>query len=315
MSLDSNGSFSPAYQRSLLVLSAAMVMFAAKLFHISETCNLLNLLLESDVDPYIGISDDFQVYVKSASEMKKYGSDSDNEEALSVLANLRDKGNEADKIVFSILVESLSTITKFETEDIAKQLSEGFVPDEDFMFGPQSMLDMDHIQRSADSKGSHSFDGNVELLGNSLVEDDATSIPSAADISRFIPKLPASASPSVAHIVSISQLLESALEVAGQVAGTSVSTSPLPYSTMTNQCDVFGTDTRKKLSNWLTYDSQCPQTSSFLLPSLSATGQCGIEKTSTGKQVLGSVPSTTSWLALKLPPASPFDNFLKAARG
>ncbi|KAL6558021.1 hypothetical protein OROMI_018371 [Orobanche minor] len=313
MSLDSNGSFPPAYQRLLLVLSTAMVMFAAKLYHISETCNLLNLLLESDVDPYIGISDDFQVYVKSPSEMKNYGSDSDNEEALSVLVNLRDKGYEADKIVFSMLVESLSTITKFETEDIAKQLSEGFVPDEDFMFGPQSMLDMDHIQRAADSKGSHSFDG--ELLGNSLVEDDATSIPSAADISRLIPKLPASASPSVSHIVSIGQLLESALEVAGQVAGTSVSTSPLPYSTMTNQCDVFGTDTRKKISNWLTYDSQCPQTNSFLLPSLSATGQCGIEKTTNGEQVLGSVPSTTSWLALKLPPASPFDNFLKAARG
>lgn len=48
---------------------------------------------------------------------------------------------------------------KFEAEEIAKQLSEGFVPDEAFMFGPQSMLDMDHIQRAAHSKGSQSFDG------------------------------------------------------------------------------------------------------------------------------------------------------------
>lgn len=43
------GSLPPAYQRSLLVLSTAMVMFAAKLYHITETHNLLNFLLESDV--------------------------------------------------------------------------------------------------------------------------------------------------------------------------------------------------------------------------------------------------------------------------
>lgn len=37
------------YQRSLLVLSTAMVMFAAKLYHVADTTNLLNLLIESDV--------------------------------------------------------------------------------------------------------------------------------------------------------------------------------------------------------------------------------------------------------------------------
>lgn len=48
---------------------------------------------------------------------------------------------------------------KFEPEEVAEQLSEGFVPDEAFMFGSQLTLDMDHIQRAAHSKGSQSFDG------------------------------------------------------------------------------------------------------------------------------------------------------------
>jgi protein EFR3 len=39
--------------------------------------------------------------------------------------------------------------------------------------------------------------------------------------------------------------------VAGQVAGASVSTSPLPYGTMTSQCEALGLGTRKKLSSWL----------------------------------------------------------------
>lgn len=45
-----------------------------------------------------------------------------------------------------------------------------------------------------------------------------------------------------------------ALEVAGQVAGTSVTTSPLPYNTMASQCEALGTGTRKKLSNWLAHE-------------------------------------------------------------
>ncbi|KAL3651352.1 hypothetical protein CASFOL_004354 [Castilleja foliolosa] len=312
MALDTNnGSLHPAYQRLLLVLSTAMVMFAAKLYHIDETRELLSLLSVSDVDPYVGISDDFQIYVKSQSEMKDYGSASDNKEALSTLVEVRDKAFETDETVFSILAEGLSTITKFEAEDIIKKLSEGFVPDEAFMF------DMDNINWAAHSKGSQSFDGEFSV--NSIVEDDAMSISSVADISRLIPRVPASASPSMSHIVSIGQLLESALEVAGQVAGTCVSTSPLPYSAMTNQCEAFGSDTRKKLSNWLTYDdiNSSPKTNGFLLPSV--TGQSAIEKTAMitcGEPVIESVLSTNNtWLALRLPPASPFDNFLRAARG
>ncbi|KAK9676082.1 hypothetical protein RND81_11G052500 [Saponaria officinalis] len=46
-----------------------------------------------------------------------------------------------------------------------------------------------------------------------------------------------------------------ALEVAGQVVGTSVSTSPLPYSTMAGHCEALETSTRKKLSNWLSQEN------------------------------------------------------------
>lgn len=48
------------------------------------------------------------------------------------------------------------------------------------------------------------------------------------------------------------------LHVAGQVAVSSVSTSPLPYGTMASQCEALGLGSRKKLSSWLVnngYDS------------------------------------------------------------
>jgi len=39
------------------------------------------------------------------------------------------------------------------------------------------------------------------------------------------------------------------------VAGTAVSTSPLPYNTMASQCESLGTFARKKLSNWLAFEN------------------------------------------------------------
>ncbi|KAL2490399.1 Uncharacterized protein Adt_26027 [Abeliophyllum distichum] len=323
-----NGSLPPAYQRLLHVLSTAMLMFAAKIYHFADSNNLRNLLFQCDVDPYLGIKDDFQVYLKPQSDVGEYGSAADNQEASSILAELQKKTTESEKNMLEIIVESLSSITQLEGEDLAKQLSEGFMPDDTFMFGPQSMLNMDHVQNVAHAKGSPSFDGVccvflfvLEILlairsfsANSYVEDDSISISSVADISSFIPKVPASPSPSMSHIVSIGQLLESALEVAGQVAGTSVSTSPLPYSAMTNQCESLGVDTRKRLSNWLIHENHCTKANDVFLPPFPADGLSAVRKISSDDQPSAALPASP-WLALRLPPASPFDNFLRAARG
>ncbi|KAF5952160.1 hypothetical protein HYC85_010104 [Camellia sinensis] len=314
MSLDpNNGMWPPTYQRLVLILSTAMLMFAAKLYQIPDLNDLINSLVECDVDPYLGISDDFQVYVKPGADVREYGSVTDNQVATSLLFDLRNKISESDKILVDILVQNLSSSVELDVADLVKQLSEPFTPDDAFMFGPQSILDLDHIQAIANSKETLSCDG--DFLTNLIAEDDAMSESSVADLSRFIPKMPAS--PSMSHIVSIGQLLESALEVAGQVAGTSVSTSPLPYSTMASQCEALGTGARKKLSNWLTQESHYTKTSEKVLPSFSADGLSEIRKVTNREgsvPVQGAMPQMDPWLALKLPPASPFDNFLRAAR-
>lgn len=64
------------------------------------------------MDPYVGITDDFQVYVKHQYAEKNYGTASDNEEASTTLLQLRDKAYESDRVVFSTLVESLSAVTQ-----------------------------------------------------------------------------------------------------------------------------------------------------------------------------------------------------------
>lgn len=303
--------FPPACQRSILILSTGMLMSAAKIYNIPELSDLLKSFVPQNVDPYVGISDDLQVYVNPQADVNGYGSATDNEAATSLLIELQSKLYESDKIIVDIIVRSLSSITELEADDLVKQLTETFTPDDAFMFGPQSFLDSDHIQIASHSKESLSFDGG-ELLSNSLAEYDITSESSVADISRFIPNVPAS--PCASHIVSIGQLLESALEVAGQVAGTSVSTSPLPYSTIASQCEAFGTGTRKKLSTWLVQENHYARAIDKL-PAFPANGASAIKKISINDGFVreGALPQDP-WLAMRLPPASPFDNFLRAAQ-
>ncbi|GLT88420.1 hypothetical protein SLE2022_064470 [Rubroshorea leprosula] len=309
VSLDpNNGMLTPVCQRSILALSIGMLMSAAKIYHIPEL-NDLKSLIPCDVDPYLCISDDFQVFVRPEADLRQYGSASDNQLASSVLFELRDKMFEPNNYIADILVRNLSSITELDKDDLMKQLFEQFTPDDAFVFGPRSMLDLDHNQVTF-SKESLSFDEDIPAI--SLVDDDARSEASVADLSRFIPKIPPS--PSISHVLSIGQLLESALEVAGHVAATSVSSSPLPYDAMASQCEALTSGTRKKLSNWLAQENHQSRTPGRFLPTAVPVDGCNAfwEITSNAglsKAVLPRDPC----LGVRLPPASPFDNFLKAA--
>ncbi|PON57610.1 Coatomer beta subunit [Trema orientale] len=311
ISLDpNNGMLPPSCQRSVLVLSMGMLMFASKIYHIPDLNDFIKSLIPTDVDPFLGISDDLQVYVKPDADVREYGSATDNQLATSILFQLRNKIYESENVVIDILVQNLTNITKLEAEDVLKQLSESFRPDDAFTFGPRSALDLDHDQMVAHSKESLSFDGDIPT--NSVVEDDATSELSVADLSRFIPRMPSSSSGS--HIISIGQLLESALEVAGHVAGSSVSTSPLPYNAMASQCEALGTGTRKKLSNWLAHENHHGKAADRSFSAFPRDSRKTLYKiTSEGRPAPGAAISQDPWLSMRLPPASPFDNFLKAA--
>ncbi|KAJ4969378.1 hypothetical protein NE237_016079 [Protea cynaroides] len=310
ISLDpSNGMLLPSCQRSLFMLATAMLMFSAKTYNVPDLNDLLKSVVSNHVDPFLGIGDDLQLYIKLQADVRECGSAADHQAASSFLSKLRETFHESDKVILDILVRSLSRATELDAEDLVRQLSVAFTPDDAIMFAPQSVLDLDHLQTNSLSKESFSFDGDFQA--SSSVEDDVISESSVADLSRFIPKIPTSAS--LSHVISVGQLLESALEVAGQVAGTSVSTSPLPYSTMASHCEALGTGSRMKLSNWLAHETH----NSRLVdqPSLasSANGISAIQKIINDDGPIRTLLPTEPWSVLRLPPASPFDNFLKAA--
>lgn len=278
-----------------------MLMFAAKIYQIPHICEMLKAQLPGDVDPYLFIGDDLQLHVRPQANMKDFGSSSDSQMATSMLFEMRSKVELSNTIITDIVAKNLPKLSKLEEADVKMQILEQFTPDDAFMFGSRPNIEPQPNQSI--SKESLSFDEDIPA--GSMVEDEVTSELSV----RFPPR--GSPSPSIPQVISIGQLMESALEVAGQVVGSSVSTSPLPYDTMTNRCETFGTGTREKLSRWLATENR--QMNGLYGNSLEESS--ALEKVVEDGNIYGreSGMLQDSWSMMRLPPASPFDNFLKAA--
>ncbi|CAN6467929.1 unnamed protein product [Victoria cruziana] len=307
VSLDPDGKLSPSQQRSLYTLATAMLISAAKIYHIPELIELLKMSFGSNsMDPYISIADDLYIYVKPPVDLKEYGTNSDENAALSLLSSLRVAESESGNALVDVIVRGVSGKTEFDVDGLATELSDIFVPDDTFLLGPQSLLDVGTSKTTARTKESLSMD--EDLPTHALIEDDVASESSMCELPRCVAKSPPA---SLSQIISVGQLLESALEVAGHVASASVATSPLSYSTMASQCEALGLGTRKKLSSWLVQDPKVEflSFSNDAQPSRQAVDAKDRSETDRQKDGLPQEP----WQALRLPPASPFDNFLKAA--
>ncbi|XP_048637622.1 protein SEMI-ROLLED LEAF 2-like [Brassica napus] len=294
LSLDlNNGTLSTVCKRLILALSTSTLMFAAKIYQIPHICEVLKGQLPGEVDPYLFIGDDLLLHVRTNANMKDFGSSGDNQMATSMLFEMRSKVELSNTIITDIVAKHLSKSIKLDEADVKMQLSEPFTPDDAFMFGSRPMIELE--PNKSISKESLPFDEDVHA--GSVVEDEVTSELSV----RFQPR--GSPSSSIPQVISIDQLMESALEVAaGQVVVSSVSTSPLPYDTMTNRCETFGTGTRQKISKWLATENR--QVNGLYRNSLEES--CALEKVTEDNR-------RESWSMMSLPPTSPFDNFLKAA--
>ncbi|XP_013660832.2 protein SEMI-ROLLED LEAF 2-like [Brassica napus] len=302
LSLDlNNGTLPTVCKRLILALSTSTLMFAAKIYQIPHICKILKSQLPGDVDPYLFIGDDLQLHVKPHANMKDFGSSSDSQMATSMLFEMRSKVELSNTIITDVVAKNLSKVSKLQEADVQMQLSEPFTPDDAFMFGSRPIVESGPNQSI--SKESLSFDEDVPA--GSVVEDEVTSELSV----RFQPR--GSPSSSTPQVISIGQLMESALEVAGQVVVSSVSTSPLPYDTMTNRCETFGTGTRQKLSRWLATENR--QVNGLYRNSSEESS--ALEKVTEDGSIYGRECGVfqDTWSMMSLPPASPFDNFLKAA--
>lgn len=327
VSLDSTGLLPPSRRRSLFTLATAMLVFAARVYNIPEIIDVAKGSLTANIDdPYLELSEDDRLIVKAHADLKEYGSISDDGASLSSLLAVMLTESESNEALVHMIVQALCTSSD-DDGNIAKELSETFSPVDGFAFGPQLLLESGNGHKAGFSKESLSFD--EALPASSCMDEDLISETSAADIPRILSKTYVPAPPP--HIISVGQLLESALEAAGHVASAAVSTSPLPFSAMASQCEAFGSSTRRKLSVWMNEETNS-DTLLLTLPANEESERTFVPQNfgeNEGKvamqrdQGMDKIPSSCylyrgplphePWQAMRLPAASPFDNFLKAA--
>ncbi|XP_078160554.1 protein SEMI-ROLLED LEAF 2 [Carex rostrata] len=295
----------PACQRSLYTMSMSMLAFAGKLYNITKLTDSLKRFTCSNIDPYLRIGEDLLLYVRLQSDLNNFGSDTDHDMARCTLNEVRDAGF-SDQQLLDIIAQALSNLTNLKKDVLVKLLSEKFVPEDLPLFGSATVLDW--VNAHAFSEESLSLD--EECSRTSSVDDGIANESPATNFSSLVPKM--TPQPSLPNVISVGQLLESVLHVAGQVAVSSVSTSPLPYGTMASQCEALGLGSRKKLSSWLVNNGYDSAEDSATLD-LHGGPHIPIQKVNSCSSEIELAKPTEPWLTLKLPPSSPFDNFLKAA--
>ncbi|MCO5571983.1 hypothetical protein L7F22_025734 [Adiantum nelumboides] len=264
------------------------------------------------VDPFLEIDSNGLRATKLDAQL--YGTPAYNASASEWLASIRMEIIPNDTLV-SLVLGNLSTSFETELSSLRDELLQMFSPDDGFTFGLDIQLNTTHPWNSLLFEKMVSFNEVIEP------KDDLISDISCIDLPQLLSKTPIH-TPAV-NVVGVSQLLESALETAGQVAGAPVLTAPLSYSAVAMRCEAFGTNARRNLSVWMDLGVTNP-TLSLTSGIESQAGKANVlwaNKTfvgmdaSEGPIALKLPFEMTNELkqTLQLPPVSHYDNFLRAA--
>ncbi|XP_020236010.1 protein EFR3 homolog cmp44E isoform X2 [Cajanus cajan] len=323
LSLDQEG-LQPSRRRSLFTLASYMLIFSARAGNFLELIPKVKAsLTKTTVDPFLELVDDVRlqaVYIES--EKIIYGSQEDDVSAMKSLSAVKLDDKQLKETVISCFLTKFSKLSEDELSSIKKQLVQGFSPDDAYPLGPPLFME---TPRESSPLAQIEFPDFDEIVAPVALIDEETRLePSGSQSDRK-----SSLSSNSPDILSVNQLLQSVLETARQVASVTVSSTPVPYDQMKNQCEALVTGKQQKMS--VLHSFKHPQETRAIV--LSSENEMEVSplpiKTleySEGDLKLVSQEQFPAQYqvrlcsydfgqqySLKLPPASPFDKFLKAA--
>ncbi|KAF6161300.1 hypothetical protein GIB67_009187 [Kingdonia uniflora] len=310
ISLDQEGGLQLSRRRSLFTLASAMLIFSAKAANLPELVPYVKASLTHEtVDPFLELVDDMKlqaVYTLSNSEKTISCSKEDEVMASKSLSEVEADDEKLREIVSSHFLKK----SKDEFSGIKEQLLEGFSPDDVYPLGAALFLE---TPRPCSPLAEMVFQAFNEIMpASTLTDDEAFNEDSGNQSDRT------SLAINTLDILSVNQLLDSVLETARQVATYPLSTTPIPYDQMKNQCEALVMGKHQKMSTLLSLKNQ-----------QEAKGVIGFSKENEKKrlafltmkmEIVEKVRgqdqmscSTEYEQSFRLPPSSPYDKFLKAA--
>ncbi|KAJ7980704.1 Arm repeat superfamily protein [Quillaja saponaria] len=320
ISLDKEGGLHPSHRRSLFTLASYMLIFSARAGNFPDLIPIVKAsLTEKTVDPFLELVDDIRlqaVYVESGKETIVYGSQEDEVTALKSLSAVELDEKQLKETVISYFMINFAKLSEDELSSIKKQLQLGFSPDDAYPLGPPLFME---TPRPCSPLAQLEFPDFDEILPPVALTDEEV----VPEPSRSLSDRKTSLSINTVDILSVNQLLESVLETARQVASFPVSSAPVPYDEMKNQCEALVKGKQNKMSVLHSFKHQQGTKASVLssenekrLLPLPATRMEFSEedmKLVTKDHILSCSHEYGQQHSFRLPPSSPFDKFLKAA--
>ncbi|XP_019413638.1 PREDICTED: uncharacterized protein LOC109325629 isoform X2 [Lupinus angustifolius] len=321
ISLDQEGGLRPSHRRSLFTLASYMLIFCARAGNFPELIPKVQAsLMKKMVDPFLELVDDVRlqaVYLES--EKIIYGSQEDDAAAMKSLSAVELDDNQLKETIILYFQTKFSKLSEDELSSIKEQLVQGFSPDDAYPLGPPLFME---TPRLCSPLAQIEFPDFAETEFPVALVDEESGLESSASQSEY--KLPPSATVNDLDILSVNQLLESILETARQVASFPISSNPVPYDQMKNQCEALVTGKHQKMS--VLHSFKHPQETRAIVLSSEIRVSPPPTKTLEYREDDLKLVSQEQYQirhcsydcgqqhSLRLPPSSPFDKFLKAAR-
>ncbi|KAJ9543772.1 hypothetical protein OSB04_023479 [Centaurea solstitialis] len=311
ISLAEGGALPPSRRRSLYTLATSMTIISAKAFSIVPLVPIAKATLANKmVDPYLCLVEDCKLTVGTGTNTIAFGSKEDDMAALKSLSDVKLAEDQSMESMAGTISKYLETASEAEVSSFKEQLLNRFVPDEDVV----SMGSPSPSSLAKNSEDHYSTDDDASLF----MDDDPL-----GDFAENTNRLSVTSPES--DFLSVNQLLDSVMESAQQVGRMSLNVSPeVSYLEMTNQCD----GKRMNMSNLISIQQRHVNQNDGEIRRQSSSYQNG-----TSFQSAGNYPSleqnappfvnrnvstratNTPGQSFRLPASSPYDNFLKAARG
>ncbi|XP_024528944.1 uncharacterized protein LOC9650285 [Selaginella moellendorffii] len=304
LALDPSAVKSSCQRRSLFTLSTVMLIVAATIYDVPHIIPLVKANLTAETrDPFLEVTEDNKLKLCSGANFKNYGSIDEERSAAAAMSQISIPPDASNETIASMIVKLAPPHLEMSGPE---QLLQKFTPDDTLVLGSKIHLEAFNGHMGMESM---SFDDVVPSA-----DEDALSPMASIGLPPLLADVPVP--PPAA--MGVNQLLESALEAAGQVASITTPNSPVSYHALASQCEAFVAGTRKNMSIVMRLDSNLKPST----PSADAKGKwtqaIGSRSKSLNESPVFSPPWLTpsadeTWPLVKLPPASPYDNFLKAA--
>ncbi|KAL8240142.1 hypothetical protein R6Q59_013497 [Mikania micrantha] len=317
------GDLHASHKRPMFMLASYMIIVSAKACHLPELISLVrSTLTDETVDPHLVLDEDnnrMQVICKKPGDESCYGSHVDEASVMKSFSAIELKDQQLKDTLSTHLASCLGKSSEEEVSNMKAQLSQRFLPDEEYLMGvslykgtqkPFSQMDIqafDEVKPHADSADEEPLD----QFGTQSDREAQLAINSL-------------------DIISVSQLLESVAETANHVESMSNSSITLTFDEIKNQCEALVMEKQQKLSVLQSfkdqkeampiissgeYEKHSPVISNNQLELMKVKAKSSTsDQGQANDQVFPCLNEYEQQESFRLPAVSPYDRFLKPTR-